>query len=452
MGVRSKHGKLYLDFYWQGVRCREFTGLDDTPENRRRCVAFLNVIQGEVALGTFDYRRHFPNGTRLREFYPEVEAGSTTVEEYLRVWHERRSPFRPDGTVVQGSDLHPSTWKHDGSILNRRIIRTLGSLRLKDLTSGHCRDFRRSLQDTGLSGKSVTNIQGLLHKAMDDAVEEGLIPANPVPKLSRGARTAQRLRMNSDPLMLEQVQRFLEVVPPAFRDLYVVWFRTGWRPSEILALRFDWLDFDRQTVMLRLGRIPRWGGVEAPPKTGPREVDCSYDAEIFAAFERRRRASLSTGQRDYVFTDATGQPLSQDWLHKRVWLATLRKCGFRSRGQYNIRDSFVSLSLSAGEDPGWVAQVCGTSEQMIFRHYRRWMSGLVGGAGQRISSLYGGKSGPQIPDFGHRDGHRDQGASLNIVILKKNWSGRGRNQFEPLASYHSISQFFKRDRCLRTSK
>jgi hypothetical protein len=47
---------------------------------------------------------------------------------------------------------------------------------------------------------------------------------------------------------------------------------------------------------------------------------------------------------------------------------------------------FISLALSSGEDPGWVAQVCGTSEQMIFRHYRRWIPQV--GAGRRINRLF----------------------------------------------------------------
>jgi len=34
------------------------------------------------------------------------------------------------------------------------------------LTAGRCRDHRRELQDEDLSGKTVTNIIGLLHKAM----------------------------------------------------------------------------------------------------------------------------------------------------------------------------------------------------------------------------------------------------------------------------------------------
>jgi hypothetical protein len=39
-----------------------------------------------------------------------------------------------------------------------------------------------------------------------------------------------------------------------------------------------------------------------------------------------------------------------------------------------------------GEDPGWVARVCGTSEQMIFRHYRNWIPGLQTGADRKISA------------------------------------------------------------------
>jgi len=176
-------------------------------------------------------------------------------------------------------------------------------------------------------------------------------------------------------------------VPHWYRDLYDIWFRVGWRPSEILAVRFDWIDFHRQTVHLKRGRIARWGGVEAPPKTGEREVYCGYDPAVFAAFHRLKQRSLIIGRRDFVFTDEKGNALSQEWLHKKMWLPTLRNVGLRAPGQYNIRDTFVTLALSAGEDPGWVAQVCGTSERMIFEHYRKWMRNLTRADGQRIARM-----------------------------------------------------------------
>ena len=436
MPVRVKDDKLFFDFRWRGVRCREFTALETTPENRRRCQALDAIIQGEIALDTFDYRRHFPNGSKLRAFYPERTTERITVASYLRTWHARRSPFRPDGTVIDGAELHPSTWMHDESVLAGRLIPRLGSLylptdagyRADALSPGRCRDYRKELQDGGLTGKTVCNILGVLHKAMQDAVEEGLMPVNPVPRLSRWSRRAQVDRTDARPLALDEVERFLAAVEGPYRDLYLVWFRTGWRPSEILALRFDWLDVTHQVASLRRGRIPRWGGVEAAPKTGPRDVHCAYDPAIFAAFERRRRASVATGQRDYVFTDAAGKPLSQEWLHKRLWLSTLRRAGIPARGQYNIRDTFITLALSAGEDPGWVAQVCGTSEQMIFRHYRRWIPSQVRPDGRRIAALYRRPAGRRTDPAWAPDGHRRPRVTRKSVISQEVTSGGGGNR------------------------
>jgi len=172
--------------------------------------------------------------------------------------------------------------------------------------------------------------------------------------------------------------------PWFYRTLYDIWFRLGWRSSDVVALRFRNLDFARQVIRVEAGRMPRFGGIEAEPKTGPREVDCSYDPRIFALFDAVRRTKENPSPDDYVFTDPAGRPLSQKWLHKCVWLITLGRAGLRARGQYNIRDTFISIALSAGEDPGWVAKVCGTSEEMIFRHYRTWIPGLNPDAGRKV--------------------------------------------------------------------
>ena len=88
---------------------------------------------------------------------------------------------------------------------------------------------------------------------------------------------------------------------------------------------------------------------------------------------------------------------------------TIRRIGLSARGQYNIRDTFISLALSAGEDPGWVAQVCGTSEQMIFQHYRHRMPSLRRGNGQRMVAAL--DLGPASPEIGPETGNGPQIAS-----------------------------------------
>ena len=82
-----------------------------------------------------------------------------------------------------------------------------------------------------------------------------------------------------------------------------------------------------------------------------------------------------------------------------MWNPTIAAIGLSARGQYNVRDTFITLALSAGEDPGWVAQVCGNSEQMLFEHYRTWMPTLRRGHGRQLVGLLG--SGPKMgPEMG----------------------------------------------------
>jgi len=406
-GVGAKHGRLYVTFTWKGIRCKEYVNDADTPENRKKWADRVALIKAEIRAERFEYRAWFPNGTKLGIFYPEDDPATgkkMTLRAWLEKWHARRSPFRKDGTLMPDADLHPTTWLHNGTVLKawfRDPKFRIADLQLTDVTTSACLDFKRSLADRGLSGKTVLNRMGLLHKALQDAVEERLITSNPVPKLASSRKYTNNLRKQSKPLAVEEVQRFLDKLPgranmagsayvsgKTLRDLYLLWFRTGWRSNEVVALRFDWLSPSRHVVELRKGRAPRLGGLEAAPKTGEREVVCDYDPAIFEMFERRRRESLAVGTREYVFTDSLGRPLSQEWLAKRVWHPTLRMIGLSARGQYNIRDTFITLALSAGEDPGWVAQVCGTSEEMIFRHYRTWMPSLRRGHGRALVGIF----------------------------------------------------------------
>jgi len=58
-----------------------------------------------------------------------------------------------------------------------------------------------------------------------------------------------------------------------------------------------------------------------------------------------RGAALGTGHREYVFTDQAGKPLSQEWLQKRIWLPTLRRCGLHA-GAFEVKHLPTSLIAS----------------------------------------------------------------------------------------------------------
>ena len=54
-------GSLFMDFRFQGQRCREYTALTDTPINRKKLAKVLAKIESEINAGTFVYANYFPN-------------------------------------------------------------------------------------------------------------------------------------------------------------------------------------------------------------------------------------------------------------------------------------------------------------------------------------------------------------------------------------------------------
>jgi integrase len=386
-GVFVRGRKLWLDFWFsqlKNARCREPSGLDDTPENRRTAKAWLDEIRAQIRRGTFEYEKHFPQSTRLPELRDQTQdrvTDTTPMRRQLVRWLAKVSPIRPDGSIDSDGDLMPTTYLSYESIVKHHLLPLLGNRLVGELAEpGVILDLQEALKSKGLGAKRIRNILSALRCALAEPITRRLLPPDVVPPYKAGRR---KLGHKPSPLAATEVRSFLDALPAnidltdggaitgsCLLDLFTVWFATGWRENEIVAVRFDWLSTHTQEVELRRARSPRRGGMEGYPKTGERRVDCSYAPIIFEAFERRRRASLSTGHRDYVFTDSRGRPLSQEQLHKRVWKPTLRKIGLAERGMNAVRDTFISTAIDRGELPSWVGEVCGTSESMIWRHYR----------------------------------------------------------------------------------
>ena len=75
--VRKETGKLYLDFMYQGHRCREQTALSDTAANRKRVEALLQKVEAKILLGSFDYVEQFPGSRNLQKLKSKDERRGT---------------------------------------------------------------------------------------------------------------------------------------------------------------------------------------------------------------------------------------------------------------------------------------------------------------------------------------------------------------------------------------
>src|SRR5713226_3829275 len=77
--LERDHGRLLVSFQFNGVRCREYLGLDDTRDNRRTGARTVNEIECELKAGKFDYAAQFPESRRLERFGIKPQAQAPTA-------------------------------------------------------------------------------------------------------------------------------------------------------------------------------------------------------------------------------------------------------------------------------------------------------------------------------------------------------------------------------------
>src|SRR5215203_5601453 len=160
------------------------------------------------------------------------DAGSLSVGEYMARWLL---------DSVKGT-VRISTYERHEQLFRGHIRPALGRVKLKSLTPAHVRGLISEKLDTGLAPGTVRKIRSTLHKALSQAVSDGLIPRNAADvKAPRPAPKEMR------PLSESEARAFLEVAGETgdrFEALYVLAITTGLRRGELLGLRWDDTDLD----------------------------------------------------------------------------------------------------------------------------------------------------------------------------------------------------------------
>ena len=74
----------------------------------------------------------------------------------------------------------------------------------------------------------------------------------------------------------------------------------------------------------------------------------------------------------------------------------LKRLGIRYRPPYQMRHTFATLAISAGENINWVARMLGHKSPVItLERYNRFVPNLTGRTGRRL--LAAGRTGERFP-------------------------------------------------------
>jgi integrase len=360
--LRKDKGRLFIDFVFRAERCRESLHLSDTRENRKKVDALCKKLEAELALNTFDYASYFPRSKRLEHFglVPKMEL--PTVGVYAQAWLEARRPT-----------LKPATAHDYKLILSTHILPSaLAIKRIDQVRPGDIRAFvaeldakRTAVDEKKLGSRRINMARDRLFTMLREAHEDGLIADNPV----RHVKRLEEPTPEVDPLTFDEVQRILQIARGQERSLFTVLLLSGMRPGEVLALRWDDIDSERNEIRVRK-TLSRYGLGTPKTKGSKREVEMHAPVRA-ALMEQRTRTMLAGG---YVFVSERGGPLDETNVRERSWRRLLRRAGLPYRPLYHCRHTYATLELENGENPLFVARQLGhRTPETTFRRYARFM-------------------------------------------------------------------------------
>lgn len=356
----TRNGKKYE--YWEA----RYTEGADPGTGKQVQRSITGKTQKEVA-------------QKLKAATAAIDSGSytapnkQTVGQWLDAW-----------IATYCGNIKPRTMEIYKTDIRVHIKPALGAIRLEALNAQTLQSFYNTLAKEGreirqkdkngkvtvtkapLSAKTIKNIHGVIHRALQQAVSIGFLRFNPA-----DACTLPRIEKKElAPLDEVETSAFLEEIRGSrFETLLTVALFTGLREGEIMGLMWDCIDFDKGTITInkQLQRYREEVGVYrlVPTKSGKGRTITPATAVMallkrhrITQAEQRLKAGPLWEDSGLVFTDELGHHFPQSAVY-RSFKRAAAAIGRPDARFHDLRHSYAVAAIRAGDDIKTVQETLG---------------------------------------------------------------------------------------------
>ena len=300
---------------------------------------------------------------KLGEITTDIRSGlylppeKITFGEWLDIWHKEYLGGIKETTATQ--------YEYQMRV---NIKPYLGEIKLQKLTTPMIQKLYRERLEDNLSAKSVKNLHGVIHKALDKAVQCRYIKFNPADACELPRIVKKEMLVLSEDHYLNEF--LAEIQGKPHEDLFFVDMFTGMREGEILGLTWDCVDFKKGIIHVDKQLKRKQGNKNVyffdTLKNDKKRV-VSPAPEVFKALKRvkSRQAEnkLKNGEKfqnkdNLVFTDEFGNHVGAECLLK-CFKRRVTAIGIPEMRFHDLRHTYATLSLQNGDDPKTVSESLG---------------------------------------------------------------------------------------------
>lgn len=262
---------------------------------------------------------------------------------------------------------------HNGyaKAINGERMRRWHGLTVREVVPSALREW---IGEMDCTSKTVRNTLIPLRSVFEDALNDELIDFNPFDRIALAKLIRQTAKASDyviQPFTAEERGAILEACRPDEWPMVQFWFNSGLRPGELQALEWRHIDWERCTARIELNQVV---GVVKAPKTAAGIRDLELNTQAMAALTAQKAISMLRGDRVWLNPGSLEPWTTDAQVRKTLWLPLMKRAGVPYRNPYQIRHTYASTLLTAGQNPWYVAQQLGHEDvEMVFRTYGKFI-------------------------------------------------------------------------------
>lgn len=367
MGIYQRGENWYIDFTFKGQRVRESIG-----PSRKGAEKVISKKKAEIAENKYLDKRKEPDPVKFHEFGKEYlqwartnkkpsswdrelstmrrldkEFGEKILQEIttwqIEKWKAKRKEAvrKPDAVIgafqKQGNDgLEKEIWYVEFACprgaRGRRPFET----------RQEAEDYLKRIQ-TPIQPATLNRELSLLKHVYTKAIEWGKCKENPAKKVKKLKGEVKRVRF----LMPDEVQKLLSNCVDHLKLIVTVAVHTGMRKGELFGLKWEQVNFEQGIITL------------CDTKNGERR-DIPMDETVRTTLKGIERKS------EHVFCHEEGGAFVR---MQRSFEAAVKKSGIEDFRFHDLRHTFASNMVMAGEDLNTVRELLGHKDLTMTLRY-----------------------------------------------------------------------------------